>query len=50
MRMKYGYNKIKPRSPTISDKINILVQFGAHTGTHVEWASHLRLSVPLYKH
>jgi hypothetical protein len=45
--MKYGYyNKIKPKSPTISDKINILTQVEAHVGTHVERVSRLRLSVP----
>ena len=50
MRMKYRYNKIKPRSPTVRDEINILAQVDKHTGTHVEWASRLRLSVPHYKH
>jgi hypothetical protein len=50
MQMKYGYNERKPKSPTVSDKINILVQVDAHIGTHVEWASQLRLSVQYYKH
>jgi hypothetical protein len=39
-------NKGRPKSLTISDKINILVQGDAHIGTHVEQASWLRLSLP----
>jgi hypothetical protein len=39
-------NKGKWKSFT-SDKINILAHVDAHTGTHIELASHLRLSVPI---
>jgi hypothetical protein len=39
-------NKGKPKSLTASDKINILVQVDAHTGTHVEQMSWLRLPLP----
>jgi hypothetical protein len=39
-------NKEKPKSLTISDKINILAQVDAHIGTFVKQASQLRLSVP----
>jgi centromere protein B len=38
-------NKGKWKLFTISDKINILAQVDAHTDTHVELASRLRLSV-----
>jgi hypothetical protein len=40
-------SKGKRKSFTISDKINILAQIDALIGTHVELASHLRLSVPV---
>jgi hypothetical protein len=39
-------NKGKPKSHTVSDKINVVVQFDAHIGTCVEQASHLGLAVP----
>jgi hypothetical protein len=39
------YNKEKPKSLIVCDKINILAQADARTGTHVEQASWLRLSV-----
>jgi hypothetical protein len=29
-------NKVKPKSLTISDKINILAEVDAHIGTHAE--------------
>jgi hypothetical protein len=40
-------NKGKPKTPTISDERNILVQVEAHIETYIEEASWLRLSVPL---
>jgi hypothetical protein len=40
-------NKGKHKSRIISDKINISMQADAYIGTHVELASHLRLSVSM---
>jgi hypothetical protein len=36
----------KPKSLTISNKINILAQVAAYNGTYVEQTSQLRLSMP----
>jgi hypothetical protein len=41
------HNKGKHKSLTVSDKINILPQVDAYTGTHVEQATWLRFSVPI---
>jgi hypothetical protein len=38
-------NKENPKSLKIRNKKNMLVQVYAHTGTHVEQASRMRLSV-----
>jgi hypothetical protein len=39
-------SKGKPKSPTVSDKINTLDQVDAHAGTHVKQASWSKPSMP----